>query len=188
MGKGSKRKAEERAKNKATVQKREEALPEIPSPRSQNPKVSEMIMEAIRELAERAGSSRPAILKYIKANYFVNDERIGNLLKRNLLSLLEDGHIIHSKPTMMGANGSFKLSKTLRTSSNSLKLIPKTKRSPPRSSKGKSSSKEGPTRSRKISLKDTKDSSRRRKMSKTSSGSHSAGNRRQKTEMKRNRK
>nr|AOF43155.1 histone H1.2 [Hydractinia echinata] len=71
-----------------------------------HPLFIEMISAAITALKERKGSSRQAIVKYIKANYKVGDnvETVVKMtLKRNI-----GGRLVQTKGT--GASGSFKLS------------------------------------------------------------------------------
>merc|ERR1712038_440381 len=70
-----------------------------------HPKFSEMIAAAIQALKERNGSSRQAILKYIKANYKVGDNA-GVHLKLALKRGVAAGQLKQVKGT--GASGSFK--------------------------------------------------------------------------------
>jgi len=77
-----------------------------PKKPAEHPKYSEMIVAAIKALKERSGSSRQAILTYIKANYKVGDEANTHLkmaLKRGVASKL----LKQVKGT--GASGSFKV-------------------------------------------------------------------------------
>ena len=71
-----------------------------------NPKYIDMIKAAITALKERNGSSRQAIVKYIKANYKVGDTadvHVKMALKRGIAS----GALAQPKGT--GASGSFKI-------------------------------------------------------------------------------
>jgi wyosine [tRNA(Phe)-imidazoG37] synthetase (radical SAM superfamily) len=71
-----------------------------------HPKYAEMIVAAIAALKERTGSSRQAILKYVKANYNVGTNASVHLkqaLKRGVVG----GSLVQVKGT--GASGSFKL-------------------------------------------------------------------------------
>ena len=73
---------------------------------AEHPKYSEMIAAAIFALKERSGSSRQAIVKYIKANYKVGDTadtHIKLALKRGVRS----GALKQVKGK--GASGSFRL-------------------------------------------------------------------------------
>ena len=75
---------------------------------AEHPKYIEMIVAAITTLKERTGSSRQAIVKYIKANYKVGDSsdvHVKMALKRGVVS----GVLIQPKGT--GASGSFKVAK-----------------------------------------------------------------------------
>ena len=77
-----------------------------PKKPAEHPKYSEMIISAITTLKERNGSSRQAIVKYIKANYKVKDNcetHIKLALKRGVLSAAL------AQPKGTGASGSFKV-------------------------------------------------------------------------------
>jgi len=79
-----------------------------PKKPAEHPKYIEMIEAAIAALKERTGSSRQAIVKYIKANYKVGDNadvHIKMALKRGVAS----GAL--SQPKGTGASGSFKIVK-----------------------------------------------------------------------------
>lgn len=73
-----------------------------------HPKYIDMILAAISALKERNGSSRQAIVKYVKANYKVGDNsdvHVKMALKRGVAS----GALAQPKGT--GASGSFKVVK-----------------------------------------------------------------------------
>merc|ERR1712228_913712 len=73
-----------------------------------HPSFNEMVAAAIAALKERSGSSRQAIVKYIKANFKVKDNAdvyVKMALKRGVTS----GALIQVKGT--GASGSFKVKK-----------------------------------------------------------------------------
>lgn len=73
-----------------------------------HPKYIDMISAAITSLKERTGSSRQAIVKYIKANYKVGDNadtHIKMALKRGVTSAV----LVQAKGA--GASGSFKVKK-----------------------------------------------------------------------------
>lgn len=75
---------------------------------AEHPKYIEMVMAAITALKERSGSSRQAIIKYIKANYKVGDNadvHVKMALKRGVTSKV----LLQPKGT--GASGSFKVAK-----------------------------------------------------------------------------
>ena len=75
---------------------------------AEHPKYIEMVAAAITSLKERNGSSRQAIVKYIKANYKVGDSsdtHIKLALKRGVQS----GALVQAKGA--GASGSFKIGK-----------------------------------------------------------------------------
>ncbi|XP_046856698.1 histone H5-like [Xenia sp. Carnegie-2017] len=75
---------------------------------AEHPKYLEMIVEAIKSLKERGGSSRQAIEKYIRAHYKIGDSgsvHVKLALKKGVLS----GAL--SQPKGTGASGSFKIAK-----------------------------------------------------------------------------
>ena len=79
-----------------------------PKKPADHPKYIEMIQAAVSALKERNGSSRQAIIKYIKANYNVRencDSNIKMALKKGVVA----GTLTQVKGT--GASGSFKLAK-----------------------------------------------------------------------------
>ena len=83
-------------------------LPTAPKPPASHPTYSVMIAAAITALKERNGSSRQAILKYIKANYKVGDN--ADVVVRNQLpKLAKAGKLVQTKGK--GASGSFKVVK-----------------------------------------------------------------------------
>ena len=101
---------------------------------AQHPRYIDMIVAAISSLKERNGSSRQAIVKYIKANYKVGDSadvHIKLALKRGVASG------VLTQPKGVGASGSFKAVK--KASSAPKKAAPKktatTKKSTPKAKK-----------------------------------------------------
>lgn len=80
----------------------------VKKPAPEHPTYNDMIKAAIAALANRSGSSRQAIAKYIKANYKVG-EGMETHLKMALKRAVEKGTLMHVKGT--GASGSFKLVK-----------------------------------------------------------------------------
>ena len=73
----------------------------------EHPKYVDMVAAAIAALKERKGSSRQAILKYVCANYPVNDSHANTYVKAALKSAVASGLLKQPKGT--GASGSFKL-------------------------------------------------------------------------------
>ena len=76
-----------------------------------HPVYREMIAAAVASLAERGGSSRQAIVKYIMSNYRVGTEatKVNNQVTKSLKAALEAGVLKHAKVTGTGATGSFRL-------------------------------------------------------------------------------
>jgi hypothetical protein len=75
---------------------------------AEHPTYSEMVTAAIAAQKERNGSSRQAILKYITANYKVN-ESASTHLKGALRRMTDKKELVQTKG--VGASGSFKLNK-----------------------------------------------------------------------------
>ncbi len=73
----------------------------------QHPTYNQMIKAALMALKDRTGSSRQAIIKYIKANYSVGDN-VEQRVKAAIKRLTTANLLVHTKGT--GASGSFKLS------------------------------------------------------------------------------
>ena len=86
---------------------------------AEHPKYSEMIKQAVASLKERTGSSRQAIVKYVKANFKVSDGSDSHI-KLALKRMVAGGDLVQVKGT--GASGSFKLAKP----------VPKTKPKTPK--------------------------------------------------------
>lgn len=79
-----------------------------PKKPADHPKYIDMVTASIAALKERSGSSRQAIVKYIKANYKVGDNadvHVKLALKRGVIA----GTLLQPKGT--GASGSFKVVK-----------------------------------------------------------------------------
>ena len=74
---------------------------------AEHPKYVDMVAAAIGALKERKGSSRQAILKYVCANYKVNDSNANTYVKAALKSAVASGLLKQPKGT--GASGSFRL-------------------------------------------------------------------------------
>ena len=92
----------------ATPTKVKKAAPKKPS---EHPQYKEMIAAAIAALANRSGSSKIAISKYISANYKVG-ERHESLLRSALLRGLKAGALV--KKSGVGCSGSFKLAAAVK--------------------------------------------------------------------------
>merc|ERR1719330_463838 len=73
-----------------------------------HPKYSVMIPAAIAGLKDRSGSSRQAILKWIKANYKVEHPQAGQHLNMALKAAVKKGTLKMARASGKGA-GSFKL-------------------------------------------------------------------------------
>ena len=82
-----------------------------PAKPAEHPKYNDMIKAAILALKDRTGSSRQAIVKYIKANYKVG-ENAGVHVKTALKKMLTAKLLVQTKGA--GASGSFKLSETAK--------------------------------------------------------------------------
>ena len=78
---------------------------------AEHPKYSDMIKAAILALKERTGSSRQAIVKYIKENYKVGDNA-GVHVRTALKKMLTAKLLVQTKGT--GASGSYKLSEVAK--------------------------------------------------------------------------
>jgi hypothetical protein len=66
-----------------------------------------MVVNAIKSLKERGGSSLQAIKKYIAANYKVDSEKLSPFIKKYLKTAVTSGELVQAKGK--GASGSFKL-------------------------------------------------------------------------------
>ena len=82
-----------------------------PAKPAEHPNYNDMIKAAILALKDRTGSSRQAIVKYIKANYKVG-ENAGVHVKTALKRMLTAKLLVQTKGA--GASGSFKLSETAK--------------------------------------------------------------------------
>lgn len=72
-----------------------------------HPKFIDMVIEGIRHLNERSGSSRHALLKFIESQYHLNPKLANTHLKLALKSGVKSGALKQSKG--IGAAGSFKI-------------------------------------------------------------------------------
>ena len=95
-----------------------------PAKPDEHPKYNDMIKAAILTLKDRSGSSRQAIVKYIKANYKVG-ENAGVHVKTALKRMLTAKLLVQTKGA--GASGSFKLSEAAKKVPKPKKKIVKKK-------------------------------------------------------------
>lgn len=93
------------AKDKKPAAKREKKPKKTP----EHPKYSDMITAALEALNDRSGSSRQALIKYIVANYKIEESKASNQLRLALKRLVSSGTLKQVKGA--GASGSFKLAK-----------------------------------------------------------------------------
>jgi len=98
------------AKKKSSPSKVAKSSTKSPKKKSgpaNHPKYSEMIKKALTALNDRGGSSKHAILKYIMANYHIDQANSNNHLRYALKAGLKSGTLKQAKG--IGAAGSFKL-------------------------------------------------------------------------------
>ena len=86
-----------------------------------HPRTSEMVVNAIKSLKERGGSSLQAIKKYIAANYKVDSEKLSPFIKKYLKSAVASGELVQTKGK--GASGSFKLA-AAKTEKSAVPIVP----------------------------------------------------------------
>lgn len=99
----------------------------VKSATQSHPPYADMIKQAVKQLKERNGSSRQAIIKYIKANYKV-DARAELNIRRSLISAVKSGKLVHTKGT--GASGSFKLTEKAAVSKQTKVKVAKKPKTP----------------------------------------------------------
>lgn len=90
---------------KAASDKKEKKPKKAP----EHPKYSDMITAALEALNDKSGSSRQALIKYISANYKIDESKCTNQLRQALKRLVATGVLKQVKGA--GASGSFKLAK-----------------------------------------------------------------------------
>ncbi|KDR09288.1 histone H1-like [Zootermopsis nevadensis] len=90
------------------VPKKSKSVGKKPRTKPVHPRTSEMVVNAIKSLKERGGSSLQAIKKYIAANYKVDSEKLAPFIKKYLKTAVASGELVQTKGK--GASGSFKLS------------------------------------------------------------------------------
>merc|ERR1719481_1722422 len=119
--------AEEAAAAPAAPAKKAPKKPKVPAA---HPPYGAMIVAAIKELKERTGSSRQAVLKYILAKYKVGDEKKAAVrVKIALKKAVSAGTLKQVKGA--GASGSFKIAKEEKSAA-AKKAAPKKKAATPK--------------------------------------------------------
>lgn len=78
-----------------------------PKVAASHPPFAKMIVEAVKDLKEKKGSSRQAILKHIIALHKIDEKVASVQVRRGLVSAVKAGHLSQTKGS--GASGSFKL-------------------------------------------------------------------------------
>merc|ERR1712076_145914 len=73
-----------------------------------HPTYKSMIKKAIKDLNEKGGSSKAAIVKYIQTHYKVG-EKASNQVKLSLRKMAAKKEVVHASSKSVGASGSFKL-------------------------------------------------------------------------------
>jgi len=84
----------------------------VKSAKSTHPKFLEMVSEAIQMLNEKTGSSKQAIVKYVIANYRLEEKSANRHVKLALKNAVKAGNLKQIKG--VGANGSFKLNDEIK--------------------------------------------------------------------------
>lgn len=77
-----------------------------------HPPFAKMIAEAVKDLKEKKGSSRQAILKHIVAHHKIEEKVASVQVRRGLVSAVKAGHLSQTKGS--GASGSFKLAEKVK--------------------------------------------------------------------------
>lgn len=93
-----------------TPKAKKASKPKAPKKPAEHPKYEEMIRAAIAALADRKGSSRQAIIKYIIEHYTVDNPAVH--VKMALKRGVGAGRFVQVKGT--GASGSFKVAKAAK--------------------------------------------------------------------------
>lgn len=78
-----------------------------PKAANAHPPVSDMVVNAVKTLKERGGSSLQAIKKFLAAQYKVDVEKLAPFIKKYLKTAVAKGQLLQTKGK--GASGSFKL-------------------------------------------------------------------------------
>ena len=86
------------AANSAQVApKKTKSATKKPRTKPVHPRTSEMVVNAIKSLKERGGSSLQAIKKYIAANYKVDSEKLSPFIKKYLKTAVASGELVQTK-------------------------------------------------------------------------------------------
>ena len=89
-------------------------IPNLVNTASTHPKYLEMVVEAIKSLNERSGSSKQALLKYISTTFKIDEKVCNQHLKIALKSGVKSGAL--KQVSGLGASGSFKLGESSKKS------------------------------------------------------------------------
>ena len=125
------------------------AKSKAPAKPASHPKYIDMAVAAITALAEKKGSSRQAILKYVSANYKVGDN-VGTQLKLALKRGVTSGTLTQVKG--VGASGSFKVAKKEKVAKPKVKK-PAAKKPVTKKPKAKTTPKKSPKKTAKPAAK-----------------------------------
>ena len=88
--------------------------PGKPKKSADHPPYSTMVVDAIRGLADRKGSSRQAILKHVLANNKVDTAKAAVLVRKSLTRLVASNQIVAAATAGRKGAGSFRLSPELK--------------------------------------------------------------------------
>ena len=88
--------------------------PGKPKKSADHPPYSTMVIDAIRGLADRKGSSRQAILKHVLANNKVDTVKAAVLVRKSLTRLVASNQIVAAATAGRKGAGSFRLSPELK--------------------------------------------------------------------------
>ncbi|XP_063710883.1 uncharacterized protein LOC134839309 [Symsagittifera roscoffensis] len=92
----------------AATKKSTPAKKTIKSTVPSHPTFNVMITKAIKDLKERGGSSKMAIVKYIEANFQAGN-MVDHFVKLTLRKMCEENELVHASSNSTGAKGSFKI-------------------------------------------------------------------------------
>ena len=110
------------AQQVAQVKKVKSTTPKV-SNKPAHPKFIEMIVDGLKTLNERTGSSRQALLKFIMSKYQV-DEKVAQVhLKMAIKNGVKNGSLKQLKG--VGSNGSFKVGEAIKTKEAAKKKVAK---------------------------------------------------------------
>lgn len=109
-----------KTENKNSNKTRAVAVQKPKKKSASHPPVYKMVITAIRTLDERHGSSLRAIRKYIATNYLCDVDKLSRFIKQALKKGVENETLVQVKG--IGANGSFKLKKSVSKTPTDRKL------------------------------------------------------------------